>query len=131
MRFDYSNDLFPPALVLPAWVRARGSQIALPLPAKVDTGAGITVLPERIQGELDLMPLGRVMCYEALNDRPQQRQTYFVEMSLDRESFVLVEVILAPKARGLLGRDVINDYDLHAYPRQGYFELHRATNAPT
>ncbi|MEX0726587.1 MAG: hypothetical protein WD065_09985 [Planctomycetaceae bacterium] len=123
MRFDYSHHLFPPGLVLPAFVRGLGTDDVVEVEAKVDTGADLTVIPDSARGQLKLKPCGYMLCRGAFDDEPQRVPTYFIELSLDGTTYTKLEVLARPRATLLLGRDLLNNFILHANGPEEYFEI--------
>lgn len=123
MRFDYSHKIYPPGLLLPAFVRGLGIGDVAEVEAKVDTGADVTVIPDSIRRELKLKPSGYTLCRGAFDDHPQRVPTYFIELSLDRKTYTKLEVLARPRATILLGRDLLNDFVLHANGPEEYFEI--------
>ena len=128
MRFEYSHDLFPPGLILPAFVRGLDSSPIVEGFAKVDTGADLTVIPDTLRDALNLKPCGRTLCRGALDQQAQQVPTYFIELSLDQNEFVQLEVLARPRDVLLLGRDVLNDFVLVADGPKEYFEIERPSD---
>lgn len=129
MRFAYSPDLFPPGLILPAFVRDLSSPDIVEGKAKIDTGADMTVIPDTMRVTLKLKPCGHTLCRGALDQHAQQVSTYFIEISLDREEFLQLEVLARPRDALLLGRDVLNDFVLLANGPKEYFEIDSARNS--
>ncbi|MFN0196103.1 MAG: aspartyl protease family protein [Planctomycetaceae bacterium] len=123
MRFDYSHNLLPPGLLLPAFVRGLGTDDVAKVEAKVDTGADLTVIPDSTRRQLKLKPCGYTYCRGAFDDQPQRVPTYFIELSLDQTTYTKLEVLARPRATLLLGRDLLNDFVLHANGPEEYFEL--------
>ena len=123
MKFDYSDDLIPPGLVLPAFVRDLGSTDVAKGKAVIDTGADLSVIPDTMRAELKLKPCGHKLCRGALDQHPQQVPTYFIELSLDAKQFLLLEVLARPRDTLLLGRDVLDGFVLLANGPKGYFEI--------
>ncbi|HID91266.1 TPA: retroviral-like aspartic protease [Candidatus Bathyarchaeota archaeon] len=103
----YSLDYDPPAPALTVRLARPLSARSIELRAKLDTGADITVLPQRVIGELGLIPAGRVSV-SSFDGREQWKYTYFVDLSFHNFRFPTVEVIGARRRDALLGRDVLN-----------------------
>ena len=76
---------------------------------KMDTGADITVIPERLIVPLGISPKGRVWT-RGYDGTYTQRSVYYVRLTL--EGFVLATVRCIATNRGdvLLGRNVLNRF---------------------
>ncbi len=123
MKFNYSSDLFPPGLILPAFARSLDAADIIAGEAKIDTGADLTVIPEHMRLKLKLKPCGRTFCRGAFDRQAQEVPTYFIELSLDRKNFIQLEVLSVPRKALLLGRDVLNGFVLLANGPKEFFEI--------
>lgn len=77
------------------------------LQAKLDTGADMTVLPERAVNELRLIPASR-LTVTSFDGQEASRYTYFIDLAFRNYEFRMVEVITARRRDALLGRDILN-----------------------
>lgn len=103
----YSLDYSPPAPSLKVEVTRPFSDSSLELRARLDTGADMTVLPQRAVGELRLLPASRVSV-SSFDGREGLKYTYFVNLSFSNFEYKMVEVIDGKRPDALLGRDVLN-----------------------
>lgn len=103
----YDLDYNPPAPTLKIRLANPVSSNSVELRAKLDSGADMTVIPQKAIGELRLIPAGRISI-SSFDGREGLRYTYYVDLSLDGFIFPMVEVIDAKRRDALLGRDVLN-----------------------
>lgn len=93
--------------------------------AKIDTGADLTVIPERIRKQLKLFPGGTIPCGGFSGDSDDY-PTYYVDISIANTFlFKKIKVISLVRENVLLGRDVINQIELQADGRSQDFSLTR------
>ena len=126
MRFDYSEELFPPGMILPISVCAVADSAGHATEGKIDTGADISAIPNEVKTRLGLSPEGEVSCRGAFDPLPQTVPTYFVRVRVGSDGeFVELEVVATPGRYFLLGRDWLNDFVLLADAPGGFFELNK------
>lgn len=111
IRYSYNRQVVPPAPFIYVTLRCPASAAQTSaLPAQLDTGADITVLPARLVEELHLVQMDEALVSGfggAVNPVP----TFLVEISLHQLPPVTVEVLAgASETCVLLGRDVLNSY---------------------
>ena len=123
MKFVYSHDLAPPGLVISIQVRGLGNSSPEEVPAKIDTGADISAIPEATRTRLRLPPQGHLKCRGFGEASTTSRPTYFVEVEACGKTCGLIEVVTIPRDYCLLGRDLLNQFVLLANGPALSFEL--------
>jgi predicted aspartyl protease len=76
---------------------------------KMDTGADITVIPERLVVPLGISPKGRVWT-RGYDGTYTQRAVYYVRLALEGFVLATVRCIATNRADVLLGRNVLNRF---------------------
>ena len=105
----YDTRFQPPAAYTEIRIVNPVSGNAVTYPAKLDTGATLTVLPRNVVAELGLVADGQVTVRGY--DRVQvERPAYFVHLEVEGYSFSDVKVTASPRDDVLLGRDVLNHF---------------------
>lgn len=104
-RYLYARSYRPPAPVLPVRVRRPGAVISFLVAAIVDTGAGVSVVPEDLPVHLDL-PAAGSMAVAGFDGIPRIVPVYTIELDVNGHSSVLRAISFGTTA--LLGRDVLN-----------------------
>jgi len=79
------------------------------LRAKLDTGADITVIPQRLVGQLGIAPKGRVWT-RGYDGTYAQRPVYYVRLTLEGFNLAAVRCIATDRSNVLLGRNVLNRF---------------------
>lgn len=79
---------------------------------KIDSGAGITVIPHFVVNSLNLKPKGQTWTrgYDGIYI---PKKVYYVALSLEREFLPSVRVISVNRRNVLLGRNVINRFNIN------------------
>jgi len=75
----------------------------------MDTGAYITVIPERLVISLGISPKGRVWT-RGYDGTYAQRPVYYIRLTLEGLVFPTVRCIAADRSDVLLGRNVLNRF---------------------
>lgn len=106
----YSAEFDPPAPLIRFTVycpvdhgRAAGIR------GELDSGADISVVPQRVVDELQLIPR-RVMVAQGYDGAQNQWATYVVDLEVEGHLIDYVEVIALPRQDAILGRDVLNHF---------------------
>ncbi len=122
MKFKYSSEAVP-ALVLQVRVSRVGSDGGERMPAKIDTGASISVIPESLASALKLAPGGSVRIRGASTDGARDCPTFYVTLSIEGCITVDTKVVCLPRRDCLIGRDILNQLVLHADGPAKEFEI--------
>ena len=104
----YSHDFDPPAPVVTFTIycpvdRRRVTSVL----GEIDTGADISVVPQRVVNALKLIPR-RVLTTEGYDGTQSQWPAYMVDLEVEGHTVSDVEVIALRRQNGILGRDVLN-----------------------
>jgi predicted aspartyl protease len=126
MKRRYSEAVSPPALVLTVSVSRIGQNAAEEVPAKIDTGAGISVIPNSIRDKLGCQPMGQARVKGAFEADFHIEPTYYATLDLGEGPAFPVMVISCPREDVLIGRDILNRLILSADGPNRVFELNRS-----
>ena len=119
-RYDASID--PPAAYLPAQMTNPDTGESVRLPAKIDSGAAMSVLPQAAVTDLALEPIGDVLA-SGYDRRLELLPTYSVTFEVEDYTIQDVEVTVSPRTDVLLGRDVLNHFILTLNGKDLTFDL--------
>ena len=111
IRYLYTTQKDPPAPFVHVTLRntTTGQELA-DLPAQVDHGADITVLPTRLADALAL-PRVRLLPVKGFGQHSLQLPTVLVELTIRQMQPIPLEALLSPdEPYPILGRDLLNRY---------------------
>jgi len=77
----------------------------------VDTGAGITVIPERVVRDLVLPKAGEMLC-QSYDGARTWHPVHYVDLDVAGHHLPRIKVVSTPRNDVLLGRDVLNQFIL-------------------
>jgi len=102
--YDVSED--PPLALLTVQVTDSASERQISLPGKLDTGSGISILPEKTATKLGLQAEAEVWVagYDGVLTR---LPAYFVAVTLAGHTVTKLKITASPRTQMLLGRDVL------------------------
>ena len=120
--YSYSHQVRPPAPYLEVEVVNPDSGMSRRLPAKIDTGASASVIPESLADDLELVPAGERLCF-GYDGRSSIRPIYFGIIMVADETLEGVRLIATPRTDLLLGRDVLNEFNLILRGKDLTFEI--------
>jgi len=116
VRYNYNQQVEPPAPFIYVTViapdpRAGETQAARSarIPMQLDNGAALTVIPQRLLGELRLIKFSEVGV-GGFRHAPEVEDSFLVRLQIHEWEMEAVEVILGDDNYGLLGRDVLNRF---------------------
>lgn len=122
----YSPSYDPPAPLLSATVtNTHNRRLRQTLSLLLDTGSDITAIPEEIIEHLKLYPIRRLQ-FEDLHANTSIVFTYKVQLVIADLVIPQIEVVPTRLELGVLGRDVLNRFNLHLYGPRLAFELSAA-----
>jgi predicted aspartyl protease len=109
-QYTYDQNYWPPFPTIEIVIANPFSDQATdPMPAKVDTGADMTVIPRRLAAELGLTPFSRVLV-QGFRGQPEMTRTYPADVNVNGYTIEFAELILNEAENELLlGRDVLNE----------------------
>jgi predicted aspartyl protease len=92
-------------------VSALGNDRTVATPALIDSGASITVIPNRIVHELQIQPV-KFVRIRTLDASVRSLGSYLIELQIENMPTERVEVVAADVPQGILGRDVLSKYSV-------------------
>ena len=120
--YPYETRVRPPAPFLEIQVINPVTGVTQQCPAKLDTGATLTILPEVLVDALVLSPKGEATIY-GYNGMATIRPIYYVNLQVAGYSFSSVRVSSSKRSDVLLGRDVLNHFIITLNGKDLTFEL--------
>ena len=123
---DTPTKFDPPAPVLEIFLSTPGAGVPYPAPveALIDSGADITAIPRRLIDQLQLKLVDQLptMGYEGV---PSEKLTdvYSVKILVRDVGDYIVRVIPSNYDHALIGRDIINSWDLLLRGKTGIFDI--------
>ena len=68
MKYAYSRAVYPPGMIIPISLSSIDQEKSIKVRAEIDTGAGITSIPETAAQELKLTPFNTVEARGAFDE---------------------------------------------------------------
>lgn len=119
---SYNLQIRPPAPFVDVQITNPDTGEALVCRAKLDTGASMSVLPESTTVDLSLEPMGFMQCY-GYDGRESARPIYFVALQVVDYLIPVLQTVSAPRHDVLLGRDVLNHFNITLRGKDLSFEM--------
>jgi len=118
----YSSEEAPPAPFMDAEIRNPILGISERMRAKLDTGAAMVTIPSELVERLRLLPAGE-RTFRGYNGQATVRKTYFVNIDLNGYKFEMAKVTSAPRDNILIGRNILNQLEIHLDGKNSAFEV--------
>src|SRR5262245_36700417 len=110
IRYSYNQQVQPPAPFIYVAVIAPGQTTrADRVPMLIDSGADLSVIPQRLIAELNLIKFSNVGV-GGFRESLEPGDTFLVGLQIHDWEIEAVEVIAGDDSYGLPGRDVINQF---------------------
>jgi predicted aspartyl protease len=87
------------------------SGTAITLPARVDTGADITLIPKTVKEKLELMP-GTKVRFTQVEGAGKDHDGYFVDLTFEGIPFPKVRVVATDRDYALIGMDLLTKFKI-------------------
>lgn len=116
MQFKYSKLSSEPTVPILDILVSSAFNKSRPEKGKIDTGSAMTAIPDYLVKVLELEETGDTVMVYGFNDDGQTSEeypTYHVHITIDGIKFELLEVIARKRETVLLGRDIINLWEMN------------------
>ncbi|GIL14954.1 MAG: hypothetical protein BroJett039_01270 [Chloroflexota bacterium] len=125
MNYD-AERLSPPGPIVPVILKGyRNPEMTLTLPAQLDTGADLTLIPLAVADELQL-PIESSIIVAGYDGAAVERRVCLVSLEIVDLLLAPVKVIVAPIDLIILGRDVLNHFNITLKGKELTFEMQAA-----
>ncbi|MEO0264955.1 MAG: hypothetical protein ABIM17_06915 [candidate division WOR-3 bacterium] len=118
----YDDNYEPPAPVVRLTVYKPFSKESITGIGKIDTGADITVIPNKWVRGLSLIPAS-VVWVRGYDSRLREAYTYYVKIEFQGFKFPLVEILSSNRQDALIGRDILNKLKVELNGKKLDFKL--------
>lgn len=126
LQVPYDTNYSPPAPVLSvAFLSPSNPSLNFTANALLDTGADITVIPDWLPSRLQLIPVGDAFI-AGIDGISRHLVVYELHLAIGQLSLQYMRVVAAPIAEFILGRDVLNQLDIHLNGPQLVLEIANA-----
>ncbi|MBO3840164.1 MAG: hypothetical protein JTT17_04965 [Candidatus Brockarchaeota archaeon] len=120
MKYDANYE--PPAPVVKLTVYRPFSEESVTGIGKIDSGADMTVIPNKWAKGLSLIPAS-VVWVRGYDGRLREAYTYYARIEFQGFKFPLVEILLSNRQDALIGRDILNKLKVELNGKTLDFEL--------
>jgi len=86
MKFSYSRTRTPYELIMPVRISSLEARNFLSSRAKLDTGADLTVIPERVREELKIFPGPPIRIKGSFGQLYKETRAYYIILDLEDDS---------------------------------------------
>jgi len=118
----YNIEVAPPAAFVQVQVTNPATGTSQGLPAKLDTGASMSVIPETIANALALPPRSEARFY-AFDGSSSVRHIFHIDLEVEGHRIPFLEVTSSSRKDMLLGRDVLNQFTITFNGKDLTFEI--------
>jgi len=123
--YNYNRQVVPPAPLVNVIVRSpEDSAVFVSAPALIDTGADYSVITREILEKLKPLRVGLVYV-ESFTGEGGAQLIYSVNMEIHEWMFSQVPVLVGAEHYVILGRDIVNNFDLRLNGIDEKFEFLR------
>jgi len=105
----YDTGIVPPAAFVQVQVTNPTTDASYRLSAKLDTGASVSVIPNKVVKVLSLPPRSEALFY-AFDGGSSVRPIFHIDLEIEGCHLSLLEVTSSRRKDMLLGRDVLNQF---------------------
>ena len=111
---------YPPAPCMSATIRNPILDLHESVRAKLDTGADITIITEDLAQRLKLVQ-ARCERFRGFDGQVTVKPTHYVNIEFNGYQFKMVRVTYGSQV--LIGRDILNNLEIHLYGKNLTFEV--------
>lgn len=101
--FPYHQEYNPPAPFVEATIGAESQEVVYAL---IDSGADVTMLPERILHQINALHI-RTRGLRGITGHPVMVEIYLVEVKIDTYSIPAIPAVAIDSGEVIIGRDVL------------------------
>jgi predicted aspartyl protease len=109
----YNKDFDPPAPFVTIQVSpvSHNTNTSSPIDCLLDTGADLSLIPQRLVSELSLAPAASIIV-EGFDGERQELPLFAVDIVIENTRIAGLEVTAYPTTHAILGRDILNRFRL-------------------
>ena len=120
----YDKSFKPPAVVIDIKIVKPVEEREKMLRAIVDTGASLSVIPETVVDELQLIPQTSVNA-KAYDGTRKEVDGYYTDIVIGENRFETIKVVTTKQEHALIGRDIINNFTLILKGKEEIFQINK------
>ena len=123
--YNYNKQIVPPGPLINVTVESSDNpEIFISTPALIDTGADYTVITREIFKKLAPLRVGLVYV-ESFRGEGDFHKLYSVNIKIHNWEFYLIPVLVGSENYVILGRDLLNNFDLRLNGIDGKLKILR------